>query len=77
MFFHFNAYVGGSITGSFAAAVTTPLDVVKTRLMLGKDINGVAYNGFLDTFGRVYGNYINSYSSFYPCVIFIDTEFSF
>ena len=55
MFFHFNAYVGGSITGSFAAAVTTPLDVVKTRLMLGKDINGVAYNGFLDTFGRVYG----------------------
>ena len=37
--------VGGSATGAFAAAVTTPLDVVKTRLMLGKDAQGVAYEG--------------------------------
>ena len=44
----------GAISGGFAAAVTTPLDVVKTRLMLGKDRKGVAYNGFLDTVRRVH-----------------------
>ena len=33
----------GSVSGAFAAAVTTPLDVAKTRIMLGKDKNGVAY----------------------------------
>eukprot|EP01064_Diplonema_japonicum_P028250 TRINITY_DN428_c1_g1_i11.p1 TRINITY_DN428_c1_g1~~TRINITY_DN428_c1_g1_i11.p1 ORF type:complete len:274 (+),score=34.97 TRINITY_DN428_c1_g1_i11:495-1316(+) len=34
----------GSTAGALAAAVTTPLDVAKTRIMLGKDKNGVAYD---------------------------------
>ena len=33
----------GSVRGGFAAAVTTPLDVTKTRLMLGADSKGVPY----------------------------------
>lgn len=44
----------GSAAGGFAAAVTTPLDVVKTRLMLGKDAEGVAYKGTMDTVKRIY-----------------------
>ncbi|TMW63382.1 hypothetical protein Poli38472_002323 [Pythium oligandrum] len=44
----------GSIAGGCAASITTPLDVVKTRLMLGKDAKGVPYTGTVDTFTRVY-----------------------
>jgi solute carrier family 25 S-adenosylmethionine transporter 26 len=38
----------GSFSGSIAAAATTPLDVLKTRLMLGTDKNGRAYRGVSD-----------------------------
>ena len=31
----YEAAICGSISGGFAAAITTPLDVIKTRLMLG------------------------------------------
>ncbi|KUF99240.1 Niemann-Pick C1 protein [Phytophthora nicotianae] len=46
--------VCGSIAGGVAASITTPLDVVKTRLMLGKDAKGVPYKGTLSTLSRVY-----------------------
>jgi len=44
----------GSIGGGIAAAITTPLDVAKTRIMLGKDKVGVVYRGTISTLRRVY-----------------------
>ena len=39
----------GSIGGGISAALTTPLDVIKTRVMLGADVGGVHYRGIADT----------------------------
>mmetsp|Transcript_514 Transcript_514/g.557 ORF Transcript_514/g.557 Transcript_514/m.557 type:complete len:331 (-) Transcript_514:2-994(-) len=45
----------GSLGGAIAAAITTPLDVIKTRLMLGADKNGKLYNkGAIDVVRRTY-----------------------
>lgn len=44
----FQAAACGSGSGGIAAAATTPLDVLKTRLMLGKDRDGRAYSGVVD-----------------------------
>ena len=44
----------GSISGGIAAAITTPLDVIKTRLMLRVDAQGNKYNGFRDCVRRLY-----------------------
>ena len=43
----------GSTSGALAAAVTTPLDVIKTRLMIGKDRHGVAYENAMDVGRRI------------------------
>lgn len=43
----------GSVSGGIAAGLTTPLDVVKTRLMLGSDKNGVPYKGGRDVVQRL------------------------
>jgi solute carrier family 25 S-adenosylmethionine transporter 26 len=42
----------GSASGGFAAAITTPLDVVKTRLMLGVDRDGKVYTTAVDVVWR-------------------------
>ncbi|KAK9761427.1 S-adenosylmethionine transporter [Basidiobolus ranarum] len=43
----------GSFAGGVAAAITTPLDVVKTRLMLSAKGNH-QYSGIFHTMGRIY-----------------------
>ena len=52
--YSYEAALCGSISGGIAAAITTPLDVIKTRLMLAVDVHGVPYKGFMDTLKRVY-----------------------
>lgn len=75
----------GSFSGGIAAALTTPLDVIKTRLMLGADSHGVQYRGFVDTFQRlcaegagkahgpksVFGSYSIFFSGVQPRVMWI------
>mmetsp|Transcript_24876 Transcript_24876/g.29320 ORF Transcript_24876/g.29320 Transcript_24876/m.29320 type:complete len:189 (+) Transcript_24876:79-645(+) len=43
----------GSFSGAVAGAVTTPLDVIKTRLMLGNDKDGKVYKNAADVVSRV------------------------
>lgn len=49
----YQAAICGSISGGIAAAITTPLDVIKTRLMIGKDGHGEVYKNALDVGRRV------------------------
>lgn len=51
----FEASICGGVSGAVAGAFTTPMDVVKTRIILGKDRAGVPYTKILDTLKRVYG----------------------
>jgi len=43
----------GSFSSAIAAAFTTPLDVIKTRLMIGRDKDGVVYKNAMDVAGRL------------------------
>ena len=43
----------GSFSGGIAAAITTPLDVIKTRLMLKHCPNGILYDGLVNTTTRI------------------------
>lgn len=42
----------GSFSGAIAGAITTPLDVLKTRTQLGHDKDGIPYNGVRDVLNR-------------------------
>jgi len=64
----------GSIGGSIAAAITTPLDVIRTRLLLGKDKEGVLYTGTVDAFRRIRleeRGYYTFFSGLQPRVVWI------
>lgn len=63
----------GSVSGGIAAAATTPLDVIKTRIMLGKDINGEAYRNGMDVFRKVMAQegFATLFSGLQPRVIWI------
>jgi len=71
----------GSVSGAFAAAVTTPLDVIKTRLMLRLDANGEPYRGFTDCVRRVHaeGGHRAFFKGIVPrtCWIFVGGFFFF
>eukprot|EP00617_Octactis_speculum_P005366 CAMPEP_0185774910 /NCGR_PEP_ID=MMETSP1174-20130828/80403_1 /TAXON_ID=35687 /ORGANISM="Dictyocha speculum, Strain CCMP1381" /LENGTH=269 /DNA_ID=CAMNT_0028462309 /DNA_START=9 /DNA_END=818 /DNA_ORIENTATION=- len=63
----------GSAAGGFAAAVTCPLDVVKTRLMLKVDAQGVAYKSSMDVCQRIIAEegYVRFFSGIQPRVMWI------
>lgn len=63
----------GSISGAIAAAATTPLDVIKTRIMLGTDIQGKPYKSGVDVFRKVLSQegFLTLFSGLQPRVIWI------
>jgi solute carrier family 25 S-adenosylmethionine transporter 26 len=44
----------GSIGGGVSAAITTPFDVIKTHLMIGRDGKGVPYTGTTGAIRRIW-----------------------
>ena len=49
----FEAAICGSIAGGIAAAITTPLDVIKTRTMLSDHQSGNSISGLIYQFKRI------------------------
>lgn len=47
------AAICGSAAGAIAGALTTPMDVIKTRLMLSTDRHGVRYTGVVNVLQRI------------------------
>lgn len=47
--------LAAAITGGFTAFVTTPLDLVKTKLMI-QSASGGLYSGFFDAFSSIYAD---------------------
>ena len=70
----FIAAACGSASGALAAAVTTPLDVIKTRLMIGHDANGIPYKNAKDVYTRICqqeGGYVTLFKGIQPRVMWI------
>jgi solute carrier family 25 (mitochondrial S-adenosylmethionine transporter), member 26 len=69
----FQAAACGSFSGGIAAAITTPLDVIKTRLMLGADKHGSIYHGVGDVIRRIISQegYTVFWSGIQPRVMWI------
>jgi len=64
----------GSFSGAIAAAATTPLDVIKTRLMLGSDSNGIQYNGVIDCTKRIHSEGISKGKNGVSKVFFLGVQ---
>lgn len=69
----FQAAACGSFSGGIAAGFTTPLDVIKTRLMLGADKDGKLYVGVGDVVRRTAseGGFTVFWSGLQPRVMWI------
>ena len=62
----------GSFSGAIGAGLTTPLDVIKTRLMLGADQHGKHYKNAVDVVQRTMAeNPMKLWSGFQPRVMWI------
>lgn len=63
----------GFFAGGIAAAITTPLDVAKTRIMLAKQQESAAFGRVLPTLARVWKQegFVALFSGLYPRVILI------
>ena len=70
----FIAAACGSASGALAAAVTTPLDVIKTRLMIGHDAHGIPYKNAKDVYTRICKEergYVTLFNGIQPRVMWI------
>jgi len=63
----FEVSLCGAFAGSSTGALTCPLDVIKTRIILGVDSEGIAYKGFRDVCTRMYAE--NGFATFFTGVV--------